>query len=333
MDESITDLTLEATESDQSEPDNLQAVVDLQLSGSRLDQALAALFPDYSRSRLQSWVKSGRVSVNGEAARNKDKVKCGDVILLDAEEEKVTYVAAEDIALDIVYEDEHLIVVNKPAGLVVHPAAGNLAGTLQNGLLYHAPELEKLPRAGIVHRLDKETSGLLVVARSLKAHKRLVELLQARDIHREYRTIVNGVLITGGHIDAPIGRHPTQRVKMAVVPSGKEAQTDYRVLEKFPAHTFLQVKLHSGRTHQIRVHMAHIRHPVVGDPVYGGRLRIPAGASEELKEALRHFRRQALHAFKLGFDHPHTGEYVEWQAEMPEDMQKLLDTLREDANA
>ena len=311
----------------------LHAEVPDELAGKRLDQVLAELFTDYSRSRLQKWVKSGNVTLNGTPGTVKEKVAAGDRIELQVEEEAVVEDAPEKIDLDILYEDEDLIVINKPPGLVVHPAAGNPAGTLLNGLLHHDPSLETLPRAGIVHRLDKDTSGLLVVARSQRAHKQLVDLLQKRDIHREYRTIVIGTMVAGGTVDEPIGRHPTQRTKMAVLhsESAKPAMTDYRVLERFRAHSLLQVKLHSGRTHQIRVHMAHIRHPVVGDQLYGGRLRLPAGCSEALREALRSFRRQALHAFRLGFEHPVTGKRVEWEAPMPDDMERLLSILREDA--
>jgi len=308
----------------------LQEEVPPGLSGRRLDQALAELFSDYSRSRLQKWIKAGRVTLNDKQLRARDKVSAGDHIRVRIEDEQLVEAVSQPIELDIRYEDEHLLIINKPAGLVVHPAAGNPHGTMLNGLLHHDPALQGLPRAGIVHRLDKETSGLLVVARTLKAHKRLVELLQAREIHREYRTIVNGVMISGGSVDEPIGRHPLQRKRMAVVHTGKPARTDYRVLQRFRAHSLLQVKLHSGRTHQIRVHMAHINYPVVGDPVYGGRLKIPAGASEELKSALRSFRRQALHAFKLGFAHPETGEWTEWECAIPDDMQQLLTELQDD---
>ncbi len=308
----------------------LEEEVTSELSGRRLDQAMAELFGDYSRSRLQKWIKAGRVTLNHKKLRARDKVAAGDTIRLRIEDEQLVEAVSQPIDLDIRYEDEHLLIINKPAGLVVHPAAGNPDGTMLNGLLHHDPSLQELPRAGIVHRLDKETSGLLVVARTLKSHKRLVELLQAREIHREYRTIVNGVMISGGTVDEPIGRHPVQRKRMAVVHTGKPARTDYRVLQRFRAHSLLQVKLHSGRTHQIRVHMAHINYPVVGDPLYGGRLKIPAGASEELKSALRSFRRQALHAFKLGFEHPEHGEWMEWECAIPDDMQQLLTELQDD---
>jgi 23S rRNA pseudouridine1911/1915/1917 synthase len=308
----------------------LEERVPAELSGRRLDQALAKLFSDYSRSRLQKWIKAGRVTLNHKQLRPRDKVVAGDTIRLRIEDETLIEDVSQPIELDIRYEDEHLLIINKPAGLVVHPAAGNPDGTMLNGLLHHDPSLQGLPRAGIVHRLDKETSGLLVVARDLKAHKRLVELLQAREIDREYRTIVNGVMISGGSIDEPIGRHPLQRKRMAVVHTGKPARTDYRVLERYRAHSLLQVKLHSGRTHQIRVHMAHINYPVVGDPLYGGRLRIPAGAGDALKNSLRNFRRQALHAFKLGFEHPGQGKWLEWEIAIPDDMQQLLSTLQDD---
>ena len=311
----------------------LEEEVTSELSGRRLDQAMAELFGDYSRSRLQKWIKAGRVTLNHKQLRARDKVSAGDTIRLRIEDEQLVEAVSQPIELDIRYEDEHLLIINKPAGLVVHPAAGNPDGTMLNGLLHLDPTLQKLPRAGIVHRLDKETSGLLVVARTLKAHKRLVELLQAREIHREYRTIVNGVMISGGSVDEPIGRHPRQRKRMAVVHTGKPARTDYRVLQRFRAHSLLQVKLHSGRTHQIRVHMAHINYPVVGDPLYGGRLKIPAGASDALKNALRNFRRQALHAFKLGFEHPETGEWMEWECAIPDDMQQLLTELQDDKKA
>lgn len=314
--------------SDQIE--HLSARIGDELAGKRLDQALALLFPDYSRSRLQQWVKEGRVTVDGAPCRPRDKVLGGEQVSLEAHLEEQVECRPQPIELSIVYEDEALIVIDKPAGLVVHPAAGNPDGTLQNALLHHDPGLIQLPRAGIIHRLDKETTGLLVIARSPVAHKRLVEQLQARAFDREYRAVVSGVMTAGGSVDEPIGRHPTQRTRMAVNYSGKEAVTHYRVLERFRAHTSLRVKLETGRTHQIRVHMAHIRHPLVGDPVYAGRLRQPAGASEALREQLRGFRRQALHARRLGLSHPLSEEWMEWESPLPEDMQILLQVLRED---
>jgi 23S rRNA pseudouridine1911/1915/1917 synthase len=302
----------------------------VELAGKRLDQALAQLFPDYSRSRLQQWVKAGLVTLDGVTCRPRDKVLGGEWVALEARLEDQVECRPQAIDLDIVYEDASLILINKPAGLVVHPAAGNPDGTLQNALLHHDPELIQLPRAGIIHRLDKETTGLLVIARTPAAHKALVEQLQAREFDREYRAVVTGVMTAGGSVDEPIGRHPTQRIKMAVHRAGKEAVTHYRVLERFRAHTYLKINLETGRTHQIRVHMAHLRYPLVGDPVYAGRLRQPAGASEQLREALRRFRRQALHALKLGLTHPESGEWMEWESPLPEDMQLLLEALRAD---
>jgi 23S rRNA pseudouridine1911/1915/1917 synthase len=254
-----------------------------------------------------------------------------DVLDLDAEPEVQVTWEAEPISLDIVYEDEHLLVINKPAGLVVHPAAGHADGTLVNALLNHAPEVENLPRAGIVHRLDKDTSGIMVVARSLIAHTSLVDQLQTRTMGREYEAVVVGSLTGGATVDAPIGRHPQDRKRMAVVSSGKPAVTHYRLLERFAAHTHIQCKLESGRTHQIRVHMTHVRHPLVGDPVYGGRLRLPKGTTEELRQALAAFSRQALHARRLTLEHPETGETLSWEVPLPEDMVQLIEALRKHA--
>lgn len=307
--------------------------VPLELAGQRLDQALAALLSDYSRARLTQWVKEGRVQVDGRHCKPKEKVVGGERIVLEALVEPDQRHQPEAIPLEIVYEDAALIVLNKPAGLVAHPAAGNPAGTMLNALLHHAPELAQVPRAGIVHRLDKETSGLLVVARTLEAQNALVQQLQARAFTREYDCVVVGEMTGGGVVDAPIGRHPVDRKRQAIVASGKPAVTHYRVAERFRAHTRLTVQLETGRTHQIRVHMAHIHHPIVGDPVYGGRLRIPAGCSEALREMLQHFRRQALHARRLGFVHPASGETLEWSVEAPADMQALIAVLREDTNA
>jgi len=311
--------------------EKLNATVDIEHAGMRLDQALAAIFPDYSRARLQQWIKQGLVSVDGSTAkRPKDKVIGGELVELEALMEDQVECCPEPIPLEIVYEDESLLVINKPAGLVVHPAAGNPDGTMQNALLHHDETLVQLPRAGIVHRLDKETSGLLVVAKSLVAHKYLVEQLQERSIKREYRAVVTGVMTAGGSVDQPIGRHPNQRTKMAVILSGKPAVTHYRVLERFRYHTYVKVILETGRTHQIRVHMAHIRYPLVGDPVYAGRLRIPPGVTPQLEAMLRRFKRQALHARKLGLEHPKTGEWMEWTTEPPQDMQELLRVLEQD---
>lgn len=303
------------------------------LAGERIDQALSQLFPDYSRSRLQQWLKNGQIQVDGQQWRAKDKVQGGEQISLVAVQPAEEQWQAEAIPLEIVYEDDQLLVINKPAGLVVHPAVGNRAGTLLNALLHHAPELASVPRAGIVHRLDKETSGLLVVARTLQAQKSLVEQLQARAFLREYDAIVQGRLTAGGSVDAPIGRHPVDRKKMAVVKSGKPAVSHYRIKERFRAHTWLTVRLETGRTHQIRVHMAYIRHPLLGDPAYGGRLQIPRGCSEALQQQLHGFQRQALHARELGLMHPASGESMHWQADLPADMQTLVSVLRADYQA
>lgn len=303
-------------------PENLQGV--------RLDQALAELLPDFSRSRIQGWIKSGQVTVDGEPRRPRDKLEGGEEVLVEAETEEDHRWEPQAIPLDILFEDEHLIIIDKPPGLVVHPGAGNPDQTLVNALLHHAPELAQVPRAGVIHRLDKETSGVLAVARSVAAHTHLVEQLQDRAFEREYLAVVNGVMTAGGMVEAPIGRHPTQRTRMAVTESGKEAITHYRVEQRFRAHTWIRVQLETGRTHQIRVHMAHIRYPLVGDPLYGGRLRIPPQSSEELQAELRGFKRQALHAARLGLEHPISGEFLAWESPLPADMQRLLGLLQQD---
>jgi 23S rRNA pseudouridine1911/1915/1917 synthase len=315
----------------------MRAAIQLELSipetmrGRRLDQVLAELVSEYSRSRLQQWIRNGQVLLDERVPQVREKVMGGERVRIDAVIEQQTTDEAEPIPLDVIYEDADLLVLNKPAGLVVHPAAGNPAGTLLNALLHHDAQLAALPRAGIVHRLDKGTSGLMMVARTLTAHKRLVEALQARTVKREYLTIVNTVLTAGGTIDAPIGRHPVDRKRMAVVNGGKEAVTHYRVEQRFRAHTLVRVQLETGRTHQIRVHMAHRQMPVVGDPVYGGRLRLPKAADEALNGLLTHFRRQALHATRLTLVHPRSGETMSWQVDVPADMQALIDALRRDA--
>jgi 23S rRNA pseudouridine1911/1915/1917 synthase len=298
------------------------------LAGRRLDQALAELFPSYSRSRLQQWIKAGEVLLNQQPVIARYRVAGGEHVEIDAQLQLETEARPQAIGLDVRFQDEHLLVLNKAAGLVVHPAAGNPDGTLQNALLHYDPQLAALPRAGIVHRLDKDTSGLMVVARSLGAHRSLVAQLQARTVQREYLALVQSVLAAGGTVDAPIGRHPRDRLRMAVVESGKPAVTHYRVVERFAAHTLLRASLETGRTHQIRVHMAHIRCPLVGDPLYGGRQKLPRGASAQLRQALSAFRRQALHAARLQLLHPATGETVSWEAELPNDFSSLIDVLR-----
>ena len=305
----------------------LTARVPDELAGMRLDQCLAEMFPDYSRSKLQTWIKAERVKVDGKILRGREKLDGYELIELDAEAEVVLTSDPEDIPLDIVYEDDSLLIINKPAGLVVHPAAGHWQGTLVNALLNHEPGLNVLPRAGIVHRLDKDTSGLLMIAKTLPAHTSLVEQLQERSITREYLALVKGWMTAGGTVDEPIGRHPTDRKRNAVRRDGKEAITHYRLEQRFKRHTLIRVKLETGRTHQIRVHMSHINYPLVGDPVYGGRFQMPADCNPALAEALRAFKRQALHAARLGLEHPETGEYCEWEQDMPEDMQHLIDLL------
>ncbi len=301
-----------------------------ELTGQRFDQALAQLFPEYSRSRLSTWVKEGRVLLDGRPARPRDAVLGGQKVQVQVPEEPLSELAPEALPLEIVYEDAALIVVNKPAGLVVHPGAGNRAGTLQNALLHHAPELAQVPRAGLVHRIDKDTSGLLVVARTLEAHTALVAALQAREFERGYLAVAIGVMTGGGTVDAPIKRHPTDRIRMSVREGGRDAVTHYRVLKRFRAYTYMSVALETGRTHQIRVHLAHIKYPLVGDQLYGRRLGPPRNASPQLQETLHSFHRQALHAAKLGLVHPVTGAALLWEVPPPADFQGLLAALEED---
>jgi 23S rRNA pseudouridine1911/1915/1917 synthase len=317
------------------DPETRRATLPAETAGRRLDQALAELFPEFSRSRLTAWIRSGDVRVDGAQALPRQIVRGGEEVVLRVELAPEVALAPEAMALDIRYEDADVIVVNKPAGLTVHPGAGQPAGTLQNALLHHDAELAKIPRAGIVHRLDKDTSGVMVVARSLRAHTALVEQLQARDMHRQYVAVVYGSMIAGGSVDAPIGRHPRDRLRQAIVaePGGKPAVTHYRVRERFRAHTLIECRLETGRTHQIRVHMAHVRHALVGDPVYGAGLKLPKGATPELAEAMRGFRRQALHAQTLEFAHPADGRAVRVEAELPQDMQALIAALRGDTAA
>jgi 23S rRNA pseudouridine1911/1915/1917 synthase len=311
----------------------LVAIVPASAAGRRFDAVLAELFPQYSRSRLAEWIKSGDALLDGAAARPRDAVRGGEAVSLAVVEEVQTRAVAEDIPLDVLYEDDAVFVIDKPAGLVVHPGAGNPAGTLVNALLHRDPALEKLPRAGIVHRLDKDTSGAMVVARTLEAHTALVAQLSARNVHRQYLAIVVGALVSGGTANAAIDRHPRDRLRMAVREDGKDAVTHYRLRERYRAHTALECRLETGRTHQIRVHMAHLKHPIVGDPLYGGSLKLPKGASDELIAALRGFKRQALHAEVLEFAHPVSGEPVRCAAPVPADMRELMRVLREDAAA
>ena len=307
--------------------DLLEARIPIQSHGMRLDQVVAELFPDYSRNRLATWIKEGRLTVDGKTMKPRDKALASAHVVLEVADEPVIDWQPQTLPLDVIFEDEHILVVNKPAGMVVHPAAGHADGTLVNALLGYAPELETLPRGGIVHRLDKETSGIMFVARSALAHKSLVAQLSERTVSRTYCAVCTGALTGGGKIDAPIDRHPTARTKMAVVADGKPAVTHYRIAHRFKHYTQLQVNLETGRTHQIRVHMAHRKWPLIGDPVYAGRQRIPAGASEALITALRNFPRQALHAQALEFEHPATGDWMEFETELPDDLVELLEVL------
>ena len=314
-------------------PQELTSTVPDSAAGRRFDAVLAELFPEYSRSRLSSWIKSGDARLDGEQVRPRDPVRGGEAVSLRVVQEVQTHSEPEDIALDVLYEDAHVFVIDKPAGLVVHPGAGNPTGTLVNALLHRDPALNALPRAGIVHRLDKDTSGVMVVARTLPAHTALVEQLSARAVHRQYLAVVVGALVSGGTANLPIDRHPRDRIRMAVREDGRDAVTHYRLRERFRAHTLLECRLETGRTHQIRVHMQHLKHPIIGDPLYGGPLKLPKGATPELVETLRGFKRQALHAETLEFAHPVGGEPVRCSAPMPADMQALVAVLRDDSAA
>ena len=304
------------------------SIVPPEMAQQRLDQVVASLCPQYSRSQLQKWIKSGQVLVDNKPLKPKERLTGGEQIIIHATQEVQTRSEAEAMSLDIVYEDDAILVLNKPADLVVHPGAGNWSGTLVNGLLHYDPQLEYLPRAGIVHRLDKDTTGLMVVAKTLEAHNSLVEQLQERDVSREYLALVQRPVIAGGTIEGNIGRHHIDRLKMAVIEGGKEAITHYRVEERFRHHTLLRVALETGRTHQIRVHLTANNMPIVGDQLYGGRPRVPAGISGELREALQTFPRQALHATRLGLVHPMTEEELEWEVPVPADIEALLALLR-----
>ncbi len=317
-----------------SESVSLAATVPDSLIGKRLDQITAEMFPDFSRMRIKDWILAGNVAVDGKVI-TKPRVKLigGETVTVEAVIEEAIEFAPEDIPLDIIYEDDHIVVVNKPAGLVVHPGAGNSDGTLLNALLFLYPSIVNVPRAGIVHRLDKDTTGLMVVAKTVEAQTHLVASIQDREVTREYEAICAGTLTGGGKVDKPIGRHPTKRTHMAVNEFGKEAVTHFRIAEKFRTSTRIRLRLETGRTHQIRVHMAHLLHPLIGDPVYGGRAKPPKDASPELTKNLRSFKRQALHAAMLSLAHPITGEVMEWHAPIPEDMVKLTEGLRADYKA
>ncbi len=318
------------------EPDEVSrrtAVVPGSAAGRRFDAVLAELFPEYSRTRLSEWIKSGDARLDGEIVRGRDSVRGGETASLDVVLDTQTHALPEDIPIEVLYEDADVLVLNKPAGLVVHPGAGNPTGTLVNALLFRDPTLSTIPRAGIVHRLDKDTSGVMVVARTLRAHTALVEQLSARGVHRQYLAIVVGSMVSGGTANAAIDRHPRDRIRMAVREEGRDAVTHYRLRERFRAHTALECRLETGRTHQIRVHMAHLKYPIIGDPLYGGPLKLPKHATEELIAALRGFKRQALHAEILEFKHPVSGEPVRVSAPVPADMLNLLAALRADGEA
>ena len=309
----------------------LSAEVQPEQMGQRLDQTLAELFPEYSRSRLKTWIEADLVKLN-ERITNipREKVLGGEKIEITVEVEDETRFEPENIPLNIVYEDDDIIVINKPKDLVVHPGAGNPNGTVLNALLYHYPPIAEVPRAGIVHRLDKDTTGLMVVAKTIPAQTKLVRDLQKRKITREYEAVASGIMTKGGTVDQPMARHATKRTLMAVHPMGKPAVTHYRIMENYRNYTRLRLRLETGRTHQIRVHMAHIAHPLLGDQTYGGRPRPPKNASEDFMEILRNFKRQALHAVMLRLAHPITGEMMEWYAPLPDDFVELLNALKAD---
>lgn len=310
---------------------SLNCVVPDEHYDTRLDQSIARLFNEYSRSKLKEWILAGNVSIDGQVITTpRLKLKGGECINIEAMHQTQVFNQAEDIELNIVYEDDDIIVINKPTNLVVHPGAGNPTGTILNALLNHFPQIEKVPRAGIVHRLDKDTTGLMVVAKNIAAQTSLVNQLQTREMGREYEAVILGNMIAGGTVDANIGRHPTKRTLMAVRELGKPAITHYRVKQKYRAHTHLRLKLETGRTHQIRVHMAYLKHPLVGDIQYGGRPRLPKNASEAFVSTLRGFQRQALHAISLSIRHPVSNEIMTWDTSLPEDFQFLLNELQQD---
>lgn len=314
-------------------PLHLTAIIPPELAGKRLDQALSTIFSEHSRSRLQSWIRKGDVLLDGRPAGQRQRVSGGESVEIDTVIEPQQSWEAQPIPLQVIHEDRQLLVINKPAGLIVHPGAGNPQHTLLNALLNYDPALQLVPRAGIVHRLDKDTSGLMVVARTPEAHTALIAQIQQRVVKREYEAIVTGVMTAGGTINEPVGRHPRKRTRMAVVERGKEAVTHYRIIKRYRAHTHIRVTLETGRTHQIRVHMAHLKYPLVGDPVYAGRARIPKGISRALQDELQRFPRQALHAAALSLLHPQTGKEISFRASLPDDMLALLVALQEDLDA
>jgi 23S rRNA pseudouridine1911/1915/1917 synthase len=309
--------------------EKLKIIIPERMTGERIDAAIARMLPEYSRSKISTWIKAGDVLINQHKFKPKDRSKGDEIVEVNLKQNENIRWIAEDIPLEVVFEDDDIIIINKPVGLVTHPGAGNWKGTLANGLLSYDPELFKLDRAGIVHRLDKNTSGLMVVARSERAQKNLVEQLQTHTVSREYSAIVYGHMISGGSVDEPIGRDSRDRIKQAVTESGKHALTHYRVIDRFAHHTHVKAILETGRTHQIRVHLSHIGYSLIGDPMYGGKIRFPKKADEALKDALKGFKRQALHAKKLTIVHPVSGETMSWKAPLPDDMLALLDVLSE----
>ena len=309
--------------------DKLKIIIPERMKGDRLDLALSKMLPDISRSKITASIKAGNTLVEGKVFKAKDKSNGSEVITFSFDHKVINEWLPEKIPLEIIFEDEDLIVINKQTGLVTHPGPGNWSGTLANALLHYDESLAQLDRAGIVHRLDKDTSGLMVVAKNMKSQKYLVDQLQSHSIQREYSAIVYGYMISGGSVEKPIGRDPKNRVKQAVVANGKEALTHYRLVDRFKNHTHLKAILETGRTHQIRVHLSHIGNPLIGDPLYGGRVRFPKKASEDLKKSLKNFRRQALHSKKLTLVHPVSGEVMSWKSFLPDDMNKLLNILKE----
>jgi len=307
----------------------LKIIIPERMTGQRLDVALSEMLPDYSRSKITDWIKSGEALINHKTFKPKDKVSGSEMVELTISQKKNNDWLGEDIPLNVVFEDADIIVLNKSVGMVTHPGAGNWSGTLANALLYYEPNLATLDRAGIVHRLDKNTSGLMVVAKNEKSQKNLVEQLQTHSVSREYSAIVYGHMVAGGTVDEPIGRDTKDRVKQAVSSNGREAVTHYRVIDRYQNHTHVKAILETGRTHQIRVHLSHIGYPLIGDPMYGGKLRFPKKADEALKEALVNFKRQALHSRKLTLTHPISGKLMSWKAPLPEDMLALLDVLND----
>jgi len=308
--------------------DAITIIIPERMAGERIDAAMSEMLPDYSRSKITVWIKLGDALINNKTFKPKDRVSGNETIQLMLSQKQSNQWLAEKIPLNIVYEDEDIIVINKQFGLVTHPGAGNWTGTLANALLHYDPSLSKLDRVGIVHRLDKNTSGLMVIARSEKSQKYLVEQIQNHSVDREYSAIVYGHMIAGGTVDEPIGRDSRDRLKQAVSERGKEAITHYRVIDRFKSHTHVKAILETGRTHQIRVHLSYVGHSLVGDPIYGGRVRFPKKASEDLKDALYNFKRQALHSKKLTLTHPISGELMSWKAPVPEDMVQLLEVLK-----